>query len=79
MTVLGVWVLRFREPDLERPFRVPFFPLPLIVFGALSLWTLVHLLEQRPYEGAAALALIAVGLLVYLLTRKIQPSNQSYK
>ena len=75
MTVLGVWVLRIREPELARPFRVPMFPLPLVVFGALSLWTLVHLLEQRPYEGAAAAALIAAGLLVYFLTRKLQTSN----
>lgn len=75
MTVFGVWVLRIREPELARPFRVPMFPLPLVVFGALSLWTLVHLLEQRPYEGAAAAALIAAGLLVYFLTRKLQTSN----
>jgi len=70
LTVLGVWVLRVREPELKRPFRVPLYPLPLVVFGALSLWTLVHLLVQRPYEGVAAVALIAVGLLVYFLSRK---------
>ena len=39
VTVLGVWVLRMREPDLPRPFKVPLYPLPLIVFAALSLWT----------------------------------------
>ncbi|MEC9154432.1 MAG: amino acid permease, partial [Pseudomonadota bacterium] len=46
VTVLGVWVLRMREPDLPRPFKVPLYPLPLIIFAALSLWTLVHLIEQ---------------------------------
>ena len=73
LTVLGVWVLRVREPELRRPFRVPLYPLPLLVFGALALWTLVHLLVQRPYEGVAAVALIAVGLLVYFFSQKYTP------
>ena len=77
MTVLGVWVLRVREPQLERPFRVPFYPLPVIVFGALSLWTLVHLLDQRPYEGVAAVVLIALGLLIYFISRKLQPPKNN--
>ena len=72
VTVLGVWVLRMREPDLPRPFKVPLYPLPLIIFAALSLWTLVHLIEQRPVEGAMALGLIVSGLVFYAVSRKLQ-------
>ncbi|MEC7380463.1 MAG: amino acid permease [Pseudomonadota bacterium] len=72
VTVLGVWVLRMREPDLPRPFKVPLYPLPLIIFAALSLWTLVHLIEQRPVEGAMALGLIVLGLVFYAVSRKLQ-------
>ena len=72
VTVLGVWVLRMREPDLPRPFKVPLYPLPLIIFAALSLWTLVHLIEQRPVEGAMALGLILLGLVFYAVSWKLQ-------
>ena len=72
VTVLGVWVLRMREPDLPRPFKVPLYPLPLIIFAALSLWTLVHLIEQRPVEGTMALGLIVFGLVFYAVSRKLQ-------
>ena len=72
---IGVWVLRMREPDLPRPFKVPLYPLPLIVFAALSLWTLVHLFDQRPVEGAMALGLIVLGLLFYAVSRKLQTAQ----
>ncbi len=75
VTVLGVWVLRMREPDLPRPFKVPLYPLPLIVFAALSLWTLVHLIDQRPLEGAMALGLIVAGLLFYAVSQKLQTAR----
>jgi APA family basic amino acid/polyamine antiporter len=77
LTVLGVWVLRMREPDLPRPFKVPLYPLPLIVFSVLSLWTLVHLIDQRPVEGLLALALIAAGLLFYYLSQMAQTRKQN--
>ena len=35
--VLGVIILRSREPDCERPFRVPLYPLPPLLFIALAL------------------------------------------
>ena len=75
VTVLGVWVLRMREPDLPRPFKVPLYPLPLIIFAALSLWTLVHLIDQRPLEGAMALGLIVAGLLFYAVSQKLQTAQ----
>jgi APA family basic amino acid/polyamine antiporter len=66
-----------REPDLPRPFKVPLYPLPLIVFSVLSLWTLVHLIDQRPVEGLLALALIAAGLLFYYLSQMAQTRKQN--
>lgn len=67
--VAGVFVLRWRQPDLPRPFRVPLYPLPPLIFMGITLWTLVHLLQQRPLEGWLALGIVAVGLAVYYLIR----------
>jgi amino acid transporter len=65
---IAVIVLRFRRPELERPFRVPFYPiLPLIfclsclfmVYASLS-WAI----EQRSSEAFWAIALIVLGIVL---------------
>ncbi|MEL6825392.1 MAG: amino acid permease [Pseudomonadota bacterium] len=70
--VSGLFVLRWRRPDLERPFRVPLYPvLPLIYIG-LSFWTLVYVALERPQEVAVSAGLIATGAVIYFLTRTRQ-------
>ncbi|MGE0621746.1 MAG: APC family permease [Pseudomonadales bacterium] len=67
-TVLGVFVLRRRSPDLPRPYRVPLYPLPPIVFLAITGWTLAYILRDRPEEGWMGLAIIASGAVFYGVT-----------
>jgi APA family basic amino acid/polyamine antiporter len=46
LSVAAVAVLRRREPDLPRPYRVPLYPLPLVLFCAASLLVLAVLTAQ---------------------------------
>jgi APA family basic amino acid/polyamine antiporter len=67
--VFGLFILRVRQPDLARPFKVPFYPvLPLIYLG-LTIWTLVYVALERPLEVAVSAALIGSGLVFYGFTR----------
>jgi len=66
-TVLGVFVLRFRQPDLPRPYRTFAYPLTPLIYLAVTGWTLVFVLLDKPIESLLGLAVIAVGLLVYAL------------
>lgn len=68
--VLGVFVLRWRQPDLPRPFRMPLYPLPALVFLGFTGWTLSFILVQRPQEGLWGLAIVAAGALAYALTMR---------
>ncbi len=68
VTVLGVFVLRAREPGLPRPFRTFAYPLPPLIYLALTGWTLGFVLVNRPREGLFGLALIGSGLLAYFLS-----------
>ena len=65
VTVIGVLILRAREPDLSRPFTMPWYPLPMVVYSVIILWTLIYLVTERPVEGLMALALITLGGFVY--------------
>ena len=64
LTGLAAIVLRVREPETIRPFRMPLFPLPALLFAAAALWMLWSSLT---YAGSQAFNLgvqIGVGVLM---------------
>ncbi|MEM6554650.1 MAG: amino acid permease [Pseudomonadota bacterium] len=73
--VSGLFVLRWRQPDLERPFRVPLYPVLPIIYIGLSLWTLIYVALERPQEVAVSAGLIATGAVIYFLTRTRQDAE----
>jgi APA family basic amino acid/polyamine antiporter len=67
LTVLGVLRLRWMEPELQRPFRVPWYPLPPLVFILTSVASLIVLSFERPWPVVAAVTLLLLGwILVWL-------------
>lgn len=70
VTVLGVFVLRWRQPDLPRPYRTFAYPLTPAIYLSLNGWTLIWVLLNKPAEGWFGLGIILVGLLVYGLTSR---------
>ncbi len=69
-TVLGVIVLRMRQPDLPRPYRTWGYPVTPLIFLAISLWMLFFQLRDKPLESIAGLVTIALGLPIYFLSPK---------
>jgi APA family basic amino acid/polyamine antiporter len=68
-TVLSLFVLRWRQPDIERPYRTFLYPLPPLIYLSLTGWTLWFVLVNRPVEGLFGIGVIGSGLLVYWLLR----------
>ena len=61
---VGVMVLRVQRPQLERPFRMPLYPLPPIAAIAGFLFLLIY--RQHALQGFAVAAAIGVsGTLIY--------------
>ncbi|MCH7672902.1 MAG: amino acid permease [Proteobacteria bacterium] len=67
-TVLGIFVLRWRQPDLPRPYRTFLYPLPPLIYLALTGWTLWFVLVSRPAEGLFGIGIIGSGLIFYFLS-----------
>ncbi|HBG97056.1 MAG TPA: amino acid permease [Chromatiaceae bacterium] len=66
LVVAGLMVLRRRAPHLKRPFRVPWYPLPPLIFLVMSGFSMLAAALQRPILVAAVLGgLLAVGLGFY--------------
>lgn len=69
--VLGLFVLRWRQPDLPRPFKMVLYPLPPLAFLAVVGWTLVHAIMNRPTEALFAGAVIVSGALFYWISLRL--------
>ena len=74
LTVLGVFVLRWRRPTLLRPYRAWGYPFTPLLFLVLSAWTLIFIIKDKPHESAYGLATVACGLLVYFAIQKPGPT-----
>lgn len=62
MATATVFILRRREPDHPRPFKVPLYPWTPLVFCAASGILLASMLVEHPVESIAGLGLIAAGI-----------------
>jgi APA family basic amino acid/polyamine antiporter len=69
LTVIGVFVLRVREPNLERPYRAWGHPITSLVFVALMLWMVVASLIERPTIALVSLGTVLAGSSLYLFVR----------
>jgi APA family basic amino acid/polyamine antiporter len=65
-TVAGIFILRWRKPDLPRPYRTWLYPLPPLIYLALTGWTLAYILSQRPKEAWNGIVIIVIGAAFYL-------------
>ena len=70
LTVVGVIVLRRTRPELPRPYKVWAYPLPPLVFSAITIWMMTYLLRSNPTESLAGFATVAIGLILYVFTRQ---------
>jgi amino acid transporter len=67
---VGVIVLRVRQPDLPRPFRIPFYPLPPLIAIAGFIWIVVSRATALvTIAGAVVIALS--GTIIYLVRARM--------
>lgn len=70
LAVLGVFVLRRREPDLPRPVRAWGYPATPLIFLIVSGWMLWHVFREKPSESFAGLGTLLAGLAVFHFSRR---------
>jgi amino acid transporter len=70
MAVAGVYVLRRKRPDLERPYRAVGYPVIPALFLLASLGLIANALITDPVNTGVTFAIILAGVPVYYLWRR---------
>ena len=68
LTGISLIVLRFREPDVDRPFRVPLFPATPIAFCGVCIYMLYSSINWAGWLSAVVLIPLAIGVPLYFLS-----------
>ncbi len=69
LTATTVFVFRRREPERERPYRVPWYPALPAVFVAAAVLVIGYILRSNLKNSIGGLLVIALGLPMYLWMR----------
>ncbi len=70
LTATTVFVFRRREPQRERPYRVPFYPVLPAVFVAAAALVIVYIFLSNLHNSIGGLVVIALGLPMYVWMRR---------
>jgi APA family basic amino acid/polyamine antiporter len=72
MTVLGVLILRYRQPALERPYKTWAYPVTPFVFMLVTGWMMFFVIKNEPIITLAGVATIIAGLALYFINKAIE-------
>ncbi len=75
LAVLAVPWLRFKLPKAERPFKTPLYPLPPIIFSAVTLWIFYSMIKKSPAVSLWCAITVGVGVILYFLCRVYAGKN----
>lgn len=76
LAVLGVIVLRFREPNLHRPYRTWLYPATPLIFGTVTVFCLIQNTEYHLKETLIGAATVLLGIPIYLWVSRNVPTEQ---
>ncbi len=68
VTIAGLFILRKREPDAERPYRAFGYPLVPALYILCALGFCVNLLVNKPDFTVGSLVIVALGAVVFFAT-----------
>jgi len=68
MTVAGIFILRKRYP--KSPFRIPFYPLPPVIFIVVTTWMIYYMFRENSKIIYYSIVTMLPGLILYFSIRR---------
>jgi basic amino acid/polyamine antiporter, APA family len=70
MTILGIFILRVKQPDADRPYKALGYPVIPAIYILAALFIMVILLIYKPMYTWPGLIIVVVGIPVYFLRKR---------
>ena len=75
-STLAVIVLRHKEPHVERPYRVPGYPLTPLVFAGVCAFLIYSAVVYKPWIALVSCGLLALGVPLWLASNRMARRRQ---
>ena len=69
ITVAGIFVLRIKGKAQSDGYKAWGYPFTPAIFILVSLWTLIFVAVQQPFESAVSIGVLLVGIVFYFVTK----------
>jgi basic amino acid/polyamine antiporter, APA family len=76
LTIVGLYVLRVKQPNANRPYRAIGYPVLPAIYIVLASWICIVLLRYKPQYTWPGLVIVLLGIPVYFLWKRTAPKNQ---
>jgi len=73
-TVGSVIVLRYKRPELKRPYKVWGYPLVPLLFVLINLWIVWGSVKEKPFESLVGVVIVAIGIPIYFVWKTLVPA-----
>ena len=70
LTLVGLFVLRFKKPELERPYKVWLYPVLPLLYLVIAIFFIIFIIIGDPLNSIKGLVLIGIGVFAYLYWRR---------
>src|SRR6266481_101958 len=70
LTVIGLFVLRWKRPDVPRPYRCTGYPWLPAIYILLGAWWTMNTIVERPKEALAGTIIVLIGIPGYLYWKR---------
>jgi APA family basic amino acid/polyamine antiporter len=75
-TVGSVIVLRYKRPELKRPYKVWGYPLVPLLFVLIHLWIVWGSVKEKPFESLVGVVIVAIGIPIYFVWKTLGPAQK---
>lgn len=70
LTVLGIFILRYKHKHIVTSYKTFLYPVTPLLFLGILLFILSYIMVEKPVESLYGLGTVVLGLLIYFLTNK---------
>jgi basic amino acid/polyamine antiporter, APA family len=67
LTILGIFVLRRKQPDVERPYKAFGYPVLPVIYILLALAFCIGLVSASPKYSLYGLGIVLIGIPLYFI------------